>query len=260
MHFTHYAEIHEFFMRELRLVHAPVGMRFFFDDAGLESFRKAYEHYAPVKPLTFCQAELGARMEGLTIVLDMDKLWCQGARFVFGLRDMEEADLRLHRKFCTDDAQARRVLESKPRLTGKKLLAVALSPLGAGTGQPDVVHFCCDNMQAYHILNDWMAVRNVHPLRPVLCVNSAICGGSVFSFVEAQANLTLACAGSYNSGKMERGEINVMVPGGHIRDVAERMAARVAEKGGISLTREGRPLPGPDICQNCPLIAFRKAE
>ena len=115
-------------------------------------------------------------------------------------------------------------------------------------------------MQAYHILNDWMAVRNVHPLRPVLCVNSAICGGSVFSFVEAQANLTLACAGSYNSGKMERGEINVMVPGGHIRDVAERMAARVAEKGGISLTREGRPFPGPDICQNCPLIAFRKAE
>ncbi len=257
MHFTDYAELHEFFMRELRLMHAPVGIRFFFDEASLAAFKQARPHYAPIKPLTFCQAELGARMEGLTIVLDMEKLWCQGARFVFGLRDMEEGDLRMHRKFCVDDAQVRRVVESKPRLSGKKLLAVALSPLSAQAGKPDVVHFCCDNMQAYHILNDWMAVRDVHPLRPALCVNSAICGGAVFSFVEGQADLTLACAGSYNSGKMERGEINVMVPGDHIREVAERMAARVEKTGGVSLTREGQPFPGADICQNCPLIVFK---
>lgn len=260
MQFTDNGQIQEFLMRELRLMHIPAGIRFFFDDAGLAAFKEASEYYVPVKPLTFCQAELGARMEGRTILLEVDKLWCQGARYVFGLRDVEEGDLRLHAKFCTDDEQARRFMRGKPRLTGKKLLAVAVSPLALGTGQPDVVHFCCDNMQAYHILNDWMAMRDVHPLRPVLCVNSAICGGSVSSFMEGTANLTLACAGSYNSGKMERGEINVMVPGAHMVDVAKRMAARVEKTGGASLTREGQPFPGADICQNCPLIVFKKAE
>lgn len=254
--FEGYAGMHEFFIRELHLMHAPVGISFLFDGAELSAFRERYAPHVPTRALTFCQAELGARMEGLTVLLDMDKLWCEGARFVFGLRGVQESDVRQHRKFCTDDGQAREFLAGKPRLD-KKLLAVGISPLAALAGSPDVVHFCCDNMQAYHLLDDWMAVRGVHPLRPALCVNSAICGGSVFSFMEEQANLTLACAGSYNSGKMERGEINVMIPGPHIAQVAARMAARVQATGGVSLTRAGQPFPGADICQNCPLIAFR---
>ena len=105
-----------------------------------------------------------------------------------------------------------------------------------------------------------MAVADVHPFHPNMCVNSAVCGGSVYTMMEGQANITLACAGSYNSGKMERGEINVMIPGKHIGPMAERMKKRVEEKGGISLTRPGQPFPGVDICNNCPLITFKKAE
>lgn len=252
-----YAELSAFLMRELRLMHAPVGMRFFFDQKQLEDFKATQSFYSPVKPLTFCQAELGARMEGIPVLLEMDKLWCQGARLVFSLREMEEKDLGRHRKFCTDEQQAKHFVASKPRFR-TSLLAVALNPLELQPTPPDIVHFCCDNMQAYHLLNDWMAIRDVHPLRPALYVNSAICGGSVFAFVERQANLTLACAGSYNSGKMERGEINVMIPGEDLEAMVLRMQQRIRETGGISLTRQGHPFPGADICQNCPLIAFKK--
>ncbi len=252
-----YTELNEFFMRELRLMHAPVGMRFFFSQEQLEEFKATNSYYSPVKPLTFCQAELGARMEGLPVLLEMDKLWCQGARFVFALREIEDNDIKLHGKFCTDANQARHFVEAKPRFD-KSLTAAVLSPLSLQSAPPDIIHFCCDNMQAYHILNDWMAIRNIHPLRPALYVNSAICGGSVFAFIEKQANLTLACAGSYNSGKMERGEINVMIPGGDIEAMTLRMQQRLKETGGISLTRLGHPFPGADICQNCPLITFRK--
>ena len=71
--------------------------------------------------------------------------------------------------------------------------------------------------------------------------------------------MTLACAGSYNSGKMERGEINVMIPGAHLEGMVSRMKERVEKTGGISLTRQGQPFPGADICQNCPVIVFKKS-
>ncbi|MBQ8665012.1 MAG: DUF169 domain-containing protein [Mailhella sp.] len=251
--------VHDFFMRELRLMHTPVGIKFFFDEAELEEFRARGEHYSPVKPLTFCQAELGARMEGLTILLEMNKLWCSGARYVFGVDEINEKEIQKHRRFCTNDEQARQVVESKPRLD-RAPLAIVLRPLRDMQCVPDVVHFCCDNMQAYHILDDWMGVRNVHPFRPSLCMNSAVCGGSVFCFQNNQANLTLACAGNYNSGKMERGEINVMIPGADVFAMVEHMSNRVEDTGGVSLTKKGHPFPGADICKNCPLINFKKGD
>jgi len=250
------ADVQEILMRGLRLMHNPVSIRFFFDQSALDEFKKKRKYFSPIRPLTFCQAELGARMEGMTIIQPMDKLWCQVARYGFALRDMEENDIRQHSKFVTDDEQARRFIDSKPRLH-RPLLAASFSPLEQEEDEPDVIHFICDNMQAYHILNDWMAVQDVHPLHPNLCVNSAICGGAVYCFNEGKANLTLACGGSYNSGKTERGEINVMIPGGHIRAVAQRLAERMASKGGPSLTRLGEPFPGADICQNCPVILFK---
>lgn len=80
--------------------------------------------------------------------------------------------------------------------------------------------------------------------------------GAVLTMTTRQANMTLACAGRYNSGKMERGESNVMIPGEHVGDMVRRMERRVADTGGVSLTRNGHPFPGADICQNCPLIVF----
>lgn len=253
--------MHDFLMKNMKLMHYPVGFTFYYNNEQISNFKQVYEYHIPIRPLTLCQAELGARMEGLNILLDMEKIWCRSARIGFGLQVADEKDKELHAKFCENPSQVVRVLQSKPRLpSDTPPVALSLVPLANCLDAPDVVHFCCDNMQAYHLLNDWMATRDVHPLRPNLCVNSSVCGGSVFALAEQQANLTLACAGSYNSGKMERGEINVMIPGKHLSAMIQRMRRRVKRTGGISLTRPGQPFPGVDICQNCPLILFKKGD
>ena len=244
-------------MNELRLLHAPVGIHFFFEEEELEEFRSHGLYHVPSRALTFCQAELGARMEGISVLLENKKLWCTDARCVFGMDEITDEIVNDLGKFSEDPEQARRFAESKPRMP-KPVLAVLISPLKDIPLEPDVVHFCCDNMQAYHLLDDWMAVRDVHPFRPSLCVNSAVCGGTTFCFLHQQANMTLACGGSYNSGKMERGEINVMIPGRDIEDLVRRIEKRVRNTGGASLTRKGHPFPGADICLNCPVIVFKE--
>ncbi|SNS00781.1 Uncharacterized conserved protein, DUF169 family [Humidesulfovibrio mexicanus] len=253
-----FAAMQELLMRELRLMHYPVAVTYFFDQANLDAFRKSQPHYAPVKPVTFCQAEIGARMEGIPVLVEKDKMGCTNAQFVMGWKGMDEAEVKSHAKYCADLEQAKRFVETKPRLPEGTLLAVAVSPLALAVGVPDVVHFYCDNMQAYHLVDDWMATQNVHPFQPSFCMNSAACGGCVQTFNSKLANISLACSGSYNAGKTERGEINVFIPGAHIADIAARIAARVAEKGGASITRIGHPFPGADICKNCPLIVFKK--
>ncbi len=253
-----FVKMQELLMRELRLMHYPVAIKYFFDQAELDAFRKDQPHYSPVKPLTFCQAEIGARMEGIAVLLEREKLGCTNAQFVFGWKGLDEGEVKSHVKYCTDADQAKRVVEGKPRLPEGELLAVAVSPLALSVGTPDVVHFYCDNMQAYHILGDWMATQDVHPFRPSMSVNSAACGGNVFAYNEKQANLFLACSGSYNSGKTERGEINVAIPGGHMESLVARLQKRIDEKGGAAITRLGEPFPGADICKNCPLIVFKK--
>lgn len=60
-------------MRELRLMHYPIAVKYFFDKKELEDFKRDQPHYAPLKALTFCQAEVGARMEGLHRALEQDK-------------------------------------------------------------------------------------------------------------------------------------------------------------------------------------------
>lgn len=253
-----FSEMQEVLMRELRLMHYPVAIKYFFDQAELDAFRAEKPHYSPVKPLTFCQAEIGARMEGLTVLMDREKLGCTNAQFVFGWKGLDEGEIKSHLKYCADADQAKRVVEAKPRLPEGKLLAVAVGPLAQAVGTPDVVHFYCDNMQAYHIIGDWMATQNMECFRPSMSVNSAACGGNVFAYNTGQANLFLACSGSYNSGKTERGEVNVAIPGAHMAPLVERLRARVQNKGGAAITRVGNPFPGADICKNCPLIVFKK--
>ncbi len=256
-----YSEAQEFLMRELRLMTAPVAIKYFFDEQELAAFRSRASHYVPIKPITFCQAEIGARMEDLAVLVEANKLGCSNARFVFGWKEFDEAEVKSHIKYCQDMDQADRFVQGKPRLQGASpLLAVTVAPLGGVVEDPDIVHFYCDNMQAYHLIGDWMASQDVHPFRPSLTINSAACGGNVFSYTTQQANMFLACSGSYNSGKTERGEINVSIPFNHLPGMIARMQRRIEEKGGVSITRLGNPFPGADICKNCPLISFKKAD
>ena len=252
-----YQEMQRLLMDELRLMHYPIAIKYFFDQAELDAYKARGEYYLPAKALTFCQAELGARMEGLSVLVGREQLGCANAKFVFGWKEIDAAEIKGHLKYVRDLEQAERFVRSKPRLTGE-LLAVAVSPLADTVYAPDVVHFYCDNMQAYHLVVDWMSALDHHPLRPNMTMNSAACGGNVQCFNTGEANVFLACSGSYNAGKTERGEINVAIPGADIGKVVARLAERKAATGGASVTRSGEPFPGADICKNCPLIVFKK--
>lgn len=254
-----YQDMQRVLMDELRLMHYPIAVKYFFDQAELDAFKATASYYLPAKALTFCQAELGARMEGLTVLVGKEQLGCSNAKCVFGWKDIDAAEIKGHLKYVRDLEQAERFVRSKPRMQ-KELLAVVVSPLADAPFAPDVVHFYCDNMQAYHLVVDWMSARDIHPLRPNMTMNSAACAGNVQAYQSNEANVFLACSGSYNAGKTERGEINVAIPGTDIGIVVERLLARKEATGGASLTRSGHPFPGADICKNCPLIVFKKAE
>jgi uncharacterized protein (DUF169 family) len=245
-------------MDELRLMHYPIAIKYFFDQGELEGFKARGTHYVPAKALTFCQAELGARMEGLTVLVGKEQLGCGNAKCVFGWKEIDAAEIKGHLKYVRDLEQAERFVRSKPRME-KNLLAVAVSPLADTAFDPDVVHFYCDNMQAYHLVVDWMSAKDKHPLNPNMTMNSAACAGNVHAYNTGEANVFLACSGSYNAGKTERGEINVAIPGGDIGLVVARLKERKDQTGGAALTRTGHPFPGADICKNCPLIVFKKA-
>ncbi|EFL50003.1 protein of unknown function DUF169 [Solidesulfovibrio fructosivorans JJ]] len=254
-----YQEMQHVLMDELRLMHYPIAVKYFFDQAELDDFKERVSYYLPAKALTFCQAEIGARMEGITVLMGKEQLGCSNAKCVFGWKDIDAAEFKSHIKYCESLEQAERFVRSKPRMK-EGLLAAAVSPLADAAFPPDVVHFYCDNMQAYHLVVDWMAVMDKHPLRPNMTMNSAACAGNVYVYNSGEANVFLACSGSYNAGKTERGEINVAIPGKDIGRVVARLKARKEREGGAAITRIGHPFPGADICKNCPLIVFKKAK
>ena len=101
-------------MRFLRLMHEPVGITFLFDEKSVEQFRAENEYCEPVRPLTFCQAELGARMEGRTVLLEMKKLWCLDARCCFGVDEVSDAVVRDLLRFGTDEAQCAVLWRASP--------------------------------------------------------------------------------------------------------------------------------------------------
>ncbi|MBU2546783.1 MAG: DUF169 domain-containing protein [Proteobacteria bacterium] len=248
-------------MKELRLYHYPVAVKFFFDPAELDAFQKtSREIHAPARPMTFCQWEIGARMKGRIVFGRKKDLGCGNARYCFGWKDLDPGEIKSHAKYTRDLDQAERFVKTKARMP-EGLIAIAVSPLGAidGLYEPDTVHFYCDNMQAYHLAVDYMAATDTHPLRPVITMNSSACGGNVSTFLTREFNLLPACSGSYNAGKTERGETNVIIPGKKIRAVFDRLRERI-NASSSSITRPGDGFPGADVCKNCPLIVFEKAD
>lgn len=257
-----YQEMQEKLMRELRLYHYPIAVKFFFDAEAVQMFKDtAKEYHMPLKPTTYCQWEIAPRMQGKIVYSEIDGLGCSNARCSFGWKEVDEAEVKGQLKYVRNMEQGERFVRSKEQLR-RGLIGIAVAPLKDADvfGGPDVVHFYCDVMQAYHLGVDYMAAMDMHPLRPNLTMSSSACGGSVWSFVHQSFNMLPACSGSYNAGKTERGEINVMIPGSQIEAVVERMQERIDEKGSAAITRPGDGFPGGDICKNCPLIVFKKHE
>ena len=252
-----YRKMEEVLMKELRLYHYPIAVTYLRDDAEVEEFKRITPYVVPIKPITYCQWEITARMKGQTVLAGKELLGCTNAQVTFGWREIDAGEIKTQLKYCTDLAQAERFMRSKPTLPMGSIKAVAVGPLGDAVMQPDVVHFYCDNMQSYLLAVDYMAATDTHPLRPLVSMSSSACGGGVFAYLEKTFNLCPACSGSYNAGKTERGEVNAFIPGIHIEAVVQRLLDRLAATGGASISRPGDPFPGSDICKNCPLIVFK---
>ena len=255
-----YSVLEDLLMRELKLYHNPMAVTWLFSDEDVARFKEENDHVVPVKPLTFCQWEIAARMENATVLGTPDKLGCNNEQTSFGWREIGPAEIKAQLKYCNDEAQAERFLRSKPAMAPGKLKAVAVGPLGKATRKPDVVHLCCDNLQAYTLACDYMAATDTHPLKTQLMTSSAACGGCVYCWQENTFNYSTVCSGSYGCGKVERGECYVFIPGSALDAVVGRIEARLAKHGAGGLTRPGDPHPGRDVCKNCPIIIFRKGE
>jgi uncharacterized protein (DUF169 family) len=255
-----YEEMQRLLMRELRLYHYPIAVRFFYGRREMESFKRiCNEIESPIKPTTFCQWEIGARMQGKIIYGEQRDLSCKNARYCFGWKELDELEIKSHARYTRNIDQSERFIRSKPRLP-EGLLGVAVAPLAkAGFfGGPDTVHFYCDPMQAYHLAVDYMAATDTHPLHTTITVSSSACSGNAWTYQTGNFNMLPACSGSYSAGKTERGEVNVMIPGPQIGEVCLRLMERIDSQGSSSIVRPGDGFPGADICNNCPLIAFRR--
>ncbi|MGC9224654.1 MAG: DUF169 domain-containing protein [Terracidiphilus sp.] len=255
-----YGQMQTLLMSELRLYHYPIAVRFFFDQAEIAHFKSVCDEVeSPIKPLTFCQWEIAARMQGKIVYGEMKDLSCKNARYCFGWKELDEAEAASHAKYTRDLDQSRRFTCSKPRLPAG-LLGVAVAPLAKAEvfGGPSTVHFYCDPMQAYHLAVDYMAATDSHPLQTNITMNSSACGGNVWTYLNRKFNMLPACSGSYTAGKTERSEVNVMIPGAEIGKVCRRLTERIASQGSSSIVRPGDGFPGGDICKNCPLIAFKR--
>lgn len=254
-----YKEMEDILMKELRLYHHPVAVTWLFTDEDVENFKQSTPHVVPAKPMTYCQWEIAARMQNRTVLAREENLGCSNAKVSFGWREIDDREIRSQIKYCVDLAQAERFLRSKPALPMGSIRAIGVGPLGKAVLPPHVVHFYCDNMQSYHLAVDYMAGTDTHPLRPMVTMSSSACGGTVFSWLEKTFNLCPSCSGSYNSGKTERGEVNVFIPAEHLEAVVKRLLQRIDQSGSSAITRPGDPFPGSDVCKNCPLILFKKS-
>ena len=252
-----YQEMEQILMKELRLYHHPIAVTWLFTENEVQDFKQKTPYISPVKPLTYCQWEVAARMQGKTVVGGKKSLDCTNAQVAFGWKELDEKEVKGQLKYCVSMDQTERFMRSRAHLQQDSLKEIAVGPLGKAVVRPHVVHFYCDNMQSYHLSIDYMAATDTHPLRPCLTMSAAACGGAVFSWQEKTFNMCPACSGSYNAGKTERGEVNVFIPGLHLEATVERLLQRIREKGSSSISRPGDPFPGADICKNCSLIVFK---
>lgn len=252
-----YAQAQELFERLLKLDYHPVAIKFF------KSLEEAKEYKAEKRmaaKVTFCQFTAASRMANYVLKGTNENILCENCLTSFGFTEPSDEEAKGHMKYVVDFEKAKQVLATKPRLQVGAIKAFMTAPLAKTPVEPDVIMFVCNPLQAYHILNDYIGAFNVHPLQFNHTVNSAVCGGAVWSYLNHKPNMTTMCAGSYTSGKTEKGEVNVFIPGDQILDVAKQLAFRTEFSGGASLPYNGTEWPGLDVCKKCPLIRFKDEE
>lgn len=252
-----YREISDVFERLLKLDFSPVAVKYFFDEREMKKYKP---DMIPVHPITYCAFIAASKSAGYVLISNKDKLRCINARYVFGWKDSDDSMVSSHMKYANDRAQAEMFVETKPRLPEGKLKGFMTAPLERTPVEPDIVHFICNPLQAYHILNDYMGAFDMHPLTFTQTVNSTVCSGDVTVYLTHKPNMNTMCSGSYTSGKTESGEVNVVIHGSQIEAVAKRMLKRTIRDKGVSFPHTGSAYPGFDVCKACQMLVFKKDE
>lgn len=252
-----YVEAQEILERLLKLEYHPVAINFFKSAEEAEGYKVEKKLAGKV---TFCQFTAASRMANHVLKGTKDNIMCGNCLTCFGVTQPSDEEARGHMKYVMDFEKAKKVLADKPRLPAGSMDTFMTAPLAKAKLQPDVVMFVCNVLQAYHILNDYMGAYDVHPLQFNHTVNSAVCGGSVWTYLNHKPNMETMCSGSYTSGKTEKGEINVYIPGDQIIGVVKHLLLRTEFSGGASLPYNGSEYPGFDVCKKCPMIRIKDAE
>ncbi|MGB9804791.1 DUF169 domain-containing protein [Desulfofundulus sp.] len=252
-----YAIAQEMFERLLKLDYHPVAIKFF---KSAEEAGKVRADKKIAAKFTFCQFVAASRMAGYVLTGTNENILCENCLTSFGFTEPSDEEARGHMKYVVDFEKAKYVVATKPRLPLGLITGFMTAPLAKTPVGPDVVIFVCNPLQAYHILNDYIAAFAVHPLQFNHTVNSAVCGGTVWTYLNRKPNMNTMCAGSYTSGKTEKGEVNVFIPGDQILDVAKQLVLRTEVYNGASLLYSGTEWPGLDVCKKCPMIRFKDGE
>lgn len=235
----------------------PVAVKYFFDEAELEDFKKNVDYQVAFHPITFCAYVAATRQRGDILLGTSDKMGCSNAKYVMGWKELDAAEIKSHLKYTKDWDQAERFVKTKKRLPAG-LLAFATAPLHKTPYKPDLIHGVCDTLQSYHLANDWDAVYDTHPFEMIMTMNSSICHGCVQCHVTRKFNVTQMCSSSYTAGKIEQGEINWIMPYEQMEPTVHWMLERTIRDGGVSFPRTGETYPGFDICKLCPFLTFKK--
>jgi uncharacterized protein (DUF169 family) len=232
----------------LKMKYYPVAVKYFFSEPELEDFKKNVDYKVAFRPYTFCHFVAASRQRGDVLLGTPDKVGCSNAKFVMGLKELDESEIKSHLKYTKDRDQAERFIKTKKRLP-QGLLAFATAPLHKSPYVPDVIHGMSDVLQAYHLGNDWCAAHDTHPFSMVMTMNSSVCHGCVQCYVTKKPNITPMCSSSKTAGKTEQGEINWIWPGDQIEPTVHWMLERTVRDGGASFPRTGETYPGFDICK-----------
>jgi uncharacterized protein (DUF169 family) len=242
----------------LKLEYYPVAVKFFYREEEVAEFKKNHPDYrVAAHPYTFCHFSAASRQRGDILFGDVKTMGCTNAQYNFGWKGLDENEIKSHVKYTRDREQAERFVKTKTRLP-EGLLAFATAPLHKVALEPDLVHIICNVLQAYHIANDYASAADEHPVESVMQMNSAVCGGATWTYVNKKINLVPMCSSSYTSGKTEQGEINVYVPWPKFTPMVKRLLERTFQYGGASYPRTGETFPGFNVCKLCNFLAFVK--
>lgn len=239
-----------------KLDYHPVAVKFFWDEKEFEDFEA---EVVPGPKMTICQMALAARMNNFVIKANANNILCGNAKTSLGYRAASDEEVDGHVKYTADWETAKECLLAKPTLPLGQLKGFMMAPLAKSPVEPDVVFIVTNVLQAYHILNDYIGATKTPTLQFNHTVNSAVCGGLAWTHNNQKPNMNTMCAGSYASGKTEKGEVNLFIPGKDIAAVAKQLVQRTVKYGGPSmLGTPGQEYPGIDVCKKCPMIRFKE--